>query len=144
LCEPRDLANGGATAPSGRTGLAGSEQAPTALVPLRAIRLPSAPNRFLVDHATQVSAAVAHWESAHATLPQAFYMQSDSVVFARRLRWSRQRQVVVLRRRLKEGVAVAGRDDAGQLTLGFVEIGPGAEAYEYAVLVTALDGEVRW
>jgi hypothetical protein len=56
--------------------------------------------------------------------------------------WSRQRQVVILRRRLKEGVAAAGRDDGGQLALGFVEIGPDAEAYEYGVLVTSLEEEV--
>jgi Transposase DDE domain group 1 len=56
--------------------------------------------------------------------------------------WSRQRQVVILRRRLKEGMAIAGRDGAGQLALGFVEIGPGAEAYEYGVLVTCLEEEV--
>ena len=56
--------------------------------------------------------------------------------------WSRQRQVVILRRRLKEGLAVSGRDDAGQLALGFVEIGPGAEVYEYGVLVTSLEEEV--
>lgn len=56
--------------------------------------------------------------------------------------WSRQRQVVILRRRLKEGMAIAGRDGAGQLALGFVEIGPGADVYEYGVLVTSLDEEV--
>jgi hypothetical protein len=56
--------------------------------------------------------------------------------------WSRQRQVVLLRRRLKEGMAIAG-PGAGQLALGFVEIGPGAEAYEYGVLVTSLEEEVR-
>ena len=56
--------------------------------------------------------------------------------------WSRQRQVVILRRRLKEGMAIAGRDGAGQLALGFVEIVPGAEAYEYGVLVTCLEEEV--
>ena len=56
--------------------------------------------------------------------------------------WSRQRQVVILRRRLKEGMAIAGRDGAGQLALGFVEIGPGADAYEYGVLVTCLEEEV--
>ena len=55
--------------------------------------------------------------------------------------WSRQRQLVILRRRLKEGMAIAGRDGAGQLALGFVEIGPGAEAYEYGVLVTCLEEE---
>jgi hypothetical protein len=52
--------------------------------------------------------------------------------------WSRQRQVVILRRRLKEGMAVAGRSDAGQLALGFVEIGAQSEVYEYGVLVTSL------
>ena len=55
--------------------------------------------------------------------------------------WSRQRQVVILRRRLKEGMAIAG-PGAGQLALSFVEIGPGADAYEYGVLVTSLDEEV--
>jgi inactivated superfamily I helicase len=46
-----------------------------------------------------------------------------------------------LRRRLKEGLAVAGRDDAGQLALGFVEIGAESEVYEYSVLVTSIDEE---
>jgi hypothetical protein len=55
--------------------------------------------------------------------------------------WSRQRQVVILRRRLKEGMAIAGRG-ADQLALSFVEIGPGSDAYEYGVLVTSLDEEV--
>jgi hypothetical protein len=53
--------------------------------------------------------------------------------------WSRHRQVVILRRRLKEGMAVAGRGNAGQLALGFVEIGTQNEVYEYGVLVTSLD-----
>jgi hypothetical protein len=56
--------------------------------------------------------------------------------------WSRQRGVVILRRRLKEGLAVAGRDDAGQLALGFVEIEEQSEVYEYGVLVTSIDEEV--
>jgi hypothetical protein len=55
--------------------------------------------------------------------------------------WSRQRQVVVLRRRLKEGLAVAGRD-AGQLALGFVEIEEQSEVYEYGVLVTSIEEEI--
>jgi len=55
--------------------------------------------------------------------------------------WSRQRKVAILRRRLKESLTVAGRDKEGQLALGFIEIGPGADAYEYGVLVTSLDGE---
>jgi hypothetical protein len=56
--------------------------------------------------------------------------------------WSRQRWVVIPRRRLKDGLAVAGRDDSSQLALGFVEIGPDAEAYEHGVPVTFLEEEV--
>jgi hypothetical protein len=56
--------------------------------------------------------------------------------------WSRQRWVVILRRPLKEGMAIAGHNDDGQLALGFIEIGPGAEVYEYGVLVTSLEEEV--
>ncbi len=55
--------------------------------------------------------------------------------------WSRQRRVVILRRRLKEGVAATGRNAAGQMALSFIEIGPDADAYEYGVLVTSLAGE---
>ena len=47
-----------------------------------------------------------------------------------------------MRRRLKEGLAFSGHDDAGQLALGFAEIGAQSEVYEYAVLVTSLDEEV--
>jgi hypothetical protein len=56
--------------------------------------------------------------------------------------WSRQRQVVILRRRLKEGLTIAGRGRENQMALGFVEIGPNADAYEYGVLVTSLEEEV--
>jgi hypothetical protein len=56
--------------------------------------------------------------------------------------WSRQRQVVILRRRLKEGLAVSRRDDAGQLALSFAEIGAQSEVHEYGVLATSLDEEV--
>jgi hypothetical protein len=55
--------------------------------------------------------------------------------------WSRQRRVVILRRRLKEGVAAASRNAAGQMALSFIEIGPDADAYEYGVLVTSLAQE---
>ena len=55
--------------------------------------------------------------------------------------WSRQRQVVILRRRLKEGMAIAG-SGAGQMALSFVETGPGADAFECGVLVASLDEEV--
>ncbi len=39
-------------------------------------------------------------------------------------------------------MTIAGRDDTGSTALGFVEIGPDAEAYEYGVLVTSLEEEV--
>jgi len=56
--------------------------------------------------------------------------------------WSRQRDVVILRRRLKGDLAVARSGDEGQLALGFVEIGAQSEVYEYGVLVTSLEEEV--
>jgi len=56
--------------------------------------------------------------------------------------WSRQRQVVILRCRLKEGLAVSGRDHAGQLVLGFVEIGAQSEVYEYGGSSPRSRGEV--
>ena len=56
--------------------------------------------------------------------------------------WSRQRRVIVMRRRLERRLALAERSDAGQLSLGFVEVGPDKELYEYAVLVTSLDSEI--
>jgi hypothetical protein len=57
--------------------------------------------------------------------------------------WSRQRKVVVLRRRLKDGMAAHVREEPGQLRLSFAEIEDDTELYEYAVLVTSLDAEVR-
>ena len=56
--------------------------------------------------------------------------------------WSRGRRVVVLRRRLKDGVVARASGDNDQLLLGFAEIGPDREMYEYAVLVTSLEAEV--
>ena len=56
--------------------------------------------------------------------------------------WSRQRRVVLLRRRLA-GVMVSEREADGQLALGFVETDEARqEAWEYAVLVTSLTAEV--
>lgn len=56
--------------------------------------------------------------------------------------WSRQRRVVVLRRRLKGNVVASLRDDNDQLRLGFAEIEGNTELYEYAVLVTSLKLDV--
>jgi len=50
--------------------------------------------------------------------------------------WTKARRVVVLRRRLKENLALLERDEQQQLQLSTIEVlGPG-EVYEYAVLIT--------
>lgn len=62
--------------------------------------------------------------------------------------WSRQRRVIVMRRRLGEVLMVAEKKrlaDATadqQLALGFVETGKDSPLYEYAVLVTSLPDEI--
>ncbi|MBV8285422.1 MAG: transposase [Hyphomicrobiales bacterium] len=57
--------------------------------------------------------------------------------------WSRQRRVIVLRRRLRDAVGLALNDDGGAPQLAFVEIGEAAEMYEYSVLVTSLDEDTE-
>ena len=56
--------------------------------------------------------------------------------------WSRQRRVVILRRRVQRSLALIERDTSGQLALGFAEIDGGGEVWEYAVLVTSLASEI--
>jgi hypothetical protein len=59
--------------------------------------------------------------------------------------WSRQRRVVVLRRRLRRDLAViagGGEGPGGRRQLGFIEVLGDREVYETAVLVTSLDAEV--
>lgn len=56
--------------------------------------------------------------------------------------WSRERRVVILRRKLKDGVSPKHGDGHDQLRLSFAEIEGDAEIYEYGVLVTSLDVEV--
>ena len=56
--------------------------------------------------------------------------------------WSRERRVVILRRKLKGGLVASTRDDHDQLRLSFAEIEGDAEMYEYGVLVTSLEAEV--
>ena len=53
--------------------------------------------------------------------------------------WSRQRRVVVLRRKLKSGVMASTRADDGQLRLSFAEVEDDTELWEHAVLVTSLE-----
>jgi hypothetical protein len=57
--------------------------------------------------------------------------------------WSRQRRVIVLRRRLKDAVGLSSSDDGGPPQLAFVEIGEATEIYEYSVLVTSLDEDAE-
>ena len=55
---------------------------------------------------------------------------------------SRQRRIVLLRRKLRRDLAITGQTTAAQLRLTFAEVGPGLEAWQYAALVTSLDDEV--
>jgi Transposase DDE domain group 1 len=56
--------------------------------------------------------------------------------------WSRQRRVILLRRKLGRDLAIADRADHRQQRLGFTEVGPDREVWEYAALVTSLDNEI--
>src|SRR5580704_9609483 len=56
--------------------------------------------------------------------------------------WSRQRRVIVLRRRLKGAVGLS-HDDGGAPQLSFAEIGEASEIHEYSVLVTTLEEETE-
>jgi hypothetical protein len=57
--------------------------------------------------------------------------------------WSRQRCVIVLRRRVTGALASAVKNDHGQQQLCFADIGPGAELHEYTVLATTLEAGVE-
>jgi hypothetical protein len=56
--------------------------------------------------------------------------------------WSRHRRVVLLRRRLERPLVLVDRTQAAQPLLGFAEVGPDREVWEYAALVTSLDSEI--
>ena len=51
--------------------------------------------------------------------------------------WTRERRILVFRRKLREKLVVEERD-SGQIWLSGVELGKGKELSEYAVLVTTL------
>ena len=53
--------------------------------------------------------------------------------------WSRQRRVLVLRRRLRSGVVAETRDATDQLRLSFAEVEEDTPIWEHAVLVTSID-----
>ena len=58
--------------------------------------------------------------------------------------WSRQRRVVVLCRRLRDGVAgVAEGAVDGQFLLSFLEVARGGDLREYVVLVTSLAADLE-
>jgi hypothetical protein len=56
--------------------------------------------------------------------------------------WSRQRRVILLRRQLKRPLAIVDHGDPAQPRLGFAEVGPDRQVWEYAALVTSLDSEI--
>jgi hypothetical protein len=56
--------------------------------------------------------------------------------------WTKKRRVVVLRRRVKDIIALEQKNPRGQLALGFVQAPEGVITYEYAVLVTSLSHDV--
>ena len=56
--------------------------------------------------------------------------------------WSRQRRVVLLRRKLDRPLLLVDRAEPAQPLLSFAEIGPDREVWEYAALVTSLDSEI--
>jgi len=56
--------------------------------------------------------------------------------------WSRQRRVILLRRQLKRPLAIVDHGDPSQPRLGFAEVGPDRQVWEYAALVTSLDSEI--
>src|SRR5271170_996840 len=56
--------------------------------------------------------------------------------------WSRQRRIIVLRRRVKDELATPSTEEAGQRRLTFVDIVPSEELWEYQVLGTSLVEQV--
>ncbi len=56
--------------------------------------------------------------------------------------WSRQRRIILLRRKLARDPAITDHANPAQLRLTFIEIGPDKAVWEYAALVTSLDNEI--
>jgi hypothetical protein len=56
--------------------------------------------------------------------------------------WSRQRRVILLRRKLGRDLAVTEQTNTAQLRLSVIEVGPDQDVWEYAALVTSLDDEI--
>jgi hypothetical protein len=56
--------------------------------------------------------------------------------------WSRQRRIILLRRKRDRDAAVSDLTNAAQLRLSFTEIGADLDVWKYAALVTSLDDEI--
>src|SRR6201998_105665 len=56
--------------------------------------------------------------------------------------WSRQRRIVLLRRKLARNLAITDHTHPTQARLGFAEVGPDKAVWEYAALGTSLDKEI--
>ena len=56
--------------------------------------------------------------------------------------WSRQRRVILLRRKLARDLAITEQANPTQPRLTFAEIGPDKAVWEYAAVVTSLDSEI--
>ena len=57
--------------------------------------------------------------------------------------WSRQRRVVLLRRKIAQPLAITEQGKDGQQILSFATVDPGKAVWEYGALVTSLDAEIR-
>jgi hypothetical protein len=56
--------------------------------------------------------------------------------------WTRMRRVVVVRRELKDDLALTNKSETGQLEFAFVETLDPVKKYEYAVYITTLPDEI--
>jgi DDE family transposase len=56
--------------------------------------------------------------------------------------WSRQRRIMLMRRKLKRDLAITDRSQSCYPQLSFMEVGPDKEVWEYAALVTSLESEL--
>jgi hypothetical protein len=56
--------------------------------------------------------------------------------------WSRQRRVVLLRRKLDRPLAITEQDDDGQQRLSFATVDPREKVWEFGALVTSMDAEI--
>jgi hypothetical protein len=56
--------------------------------------------------------------------------------------WSRQRRVILMRRKLDRPLAITEQDEDGQQRLSFATVDPRKKVWEFGALVTSLDAEI--